>query len=446
MGTGLGHYIPIVFYLMAWIMCLVALFGRPLYTFYFLLPLLPYESFREHLLDFPLGGNMLTFLILSVVIGALLHGKRLPKSGIYTIWLIFGIYLYISMWYGALIGNAPLPLWINDKNFAMWKDYMLLPIVMVAAGLVVEDRKAVRTVIIITAITMLLIDKASIQNSILSRTMTHFDESKRDGGPLGFAGSNGLAAFLAQMAMFFWGFGQYLKTRKYKILCYILVGITIFATMYTFSRAAYITLVLITFLLGILKDRKLIILGAVFLFTWQALVPTAVTERVNMTTSPTGRLDGSSNERVELWTAAQDSILHSPVLGNGYATFQFGQHVDSLRDTHNWYIKVLVETGLVGFLIACALLWKMVALSWNIFRRSVDPLYQGLGLGLVLLIFSNLVLTFFGDRWTYLEINGMLWALLGVATRVYYLKEAEPSTEPATIEPEFVANPYLVMR
>jgi len=445
-GLGLTHYIPVVFYGIAWIMCLVALLGRPLITFYFLIPLLPYETFREHLLDFPLGGNMLSFLVFSVVIGALLHGKRLPRSGIYTIWAIFGIYLYFSMWYGAMVGTVPLPLWITDKNFAMWKDYMLLPIVMVAGGLVIEDRKSVRTLIIIAAITLLVIDKGALQSSILTRTMTHFDESKRDGGPLGFAGSNGLAAFLTQFAFFFWGFGQYLKRRKYKILCYTLVGITIFAAMYTFSRAAYIALVAITLLLGVLKDRKLIPAVVVFLFTWQTLVPTAVTERVTMTTS-SGQLDGSSNERVELWTAAEDSFLHSPVVGNGFATFAFGEHVDSLKDTHNWYVKVLVETGLIGLAIALALVWKILSLSWNLFRTSVDPLYKGLGLGLFLTICANLLLTFFGDRWTYLEINGLLWALLGAATRVYYLKEeTAPVEEVPQIASELVANPYLVMR
>src|SRR5215472_6462849 len=104
-GLGLTSYIPAILYGTAWIMCLVALLGRPLITFYFLIPLLPYETLREHFADFPLGGNILSFLVYSVVLGALLHGKRLPKSGIYTIWAFFGIYLYLSMWYGALVGT-----------------------------------------------------------------------------------------------------------------------------------------------------------------------------------------------------------------------------------------------------------------------------------------------------------------------------------------------------
>ena len=446
MGTGIGHYIPLISYLLCWVMCIVALTGRPQLTFFYSIPFIPYESMREHFLDYPLGGNMMSLLIYSVVLGALFHGKRLPKSGLYFVWLVFGIYCFLSMWYGALLGNAPLPLWLNDANFAGWKDYMLLPLVFVAGGLVIEDRKAVRTLVIMVAIALLAIDKASLQNS-LSRSFEHFDESKRDSGPLGFAGSNGLAAFLAQFSMFFWGFGQYLKSKKYKLICYGLTAITIFATMYTFSRAAYIALVVITFMLGVLKDRKLIVVVAVFMLTWQTIVPTAVTERVTMTKSANGQLEASANERVVLWTAAQDSILHNPILGTGFATFQFAEHVDSLKDTHNWYVKVLVETGIVGFIIAAILIVKMLTLSWNIFRHSTDPLYQGFGLGLLLALSANLVLTFFGDRWTYLEINGLLWAMFGAATRIYYLKDAteEPSAAPVR-EAQMHANPYLVMR
>ena len=72
----------------------------------------------------------------------------------------------------------------------------------------------------------------------MSRSWTNFDENKRDGGPLGY-GSNQTAAYLAQFAMFFWGAAQFLKRRKLKLLCYGLVALTIFATMYTFSRGAY---------------------------------------------------------------------------------------------------------------------------------------------------------------------------------------------------------------
>jgi hypothetical protein len=394
---------------------------------------------------FPIGGDVFSILIVAVIIGALLHGKRLPKSKLYLIWLVFGVYLYLSMWYGAMLGNAPIPIYFSQVTVSTWKSYMILPLVFVAAGLLVEDRKTVRNIIIIAAFSVLAIDRSALMDS-MSRSWSQFDESKRSGGPLDFAGSNGLAAFLAESSMFFWGFGQFLKRRKAKLLCYGLVGITLFATMYTFSRGAYITVLFCMLMLGILKDRKLILVALIFLLTWQALVPIAVTERVNMTTNSSGQLEASAEDRVELWTNAKAVILSDPILGTGYATYQLNTHTAGLRDTHNWYVKVMVETGLIGMILALALLQQLLSLAYRLFRKGSDPLYRGLGLGLFLMVCASIILNCFGDRWTYLEINGIFWVLAGASTRVIYLAQVVSPPEQTVADSRDQANHYLAYR
>ncbi len=426
MGTGIGHYIPLIAYLGFWVAIFISLFKNPLYGLYYMMPFIPYRTMRDHFLDWPLGGNVLTILALAVFVGALMRGKKIPKSKIPLIWLLFGIYMYFSMWMGAAITTAPAPLWLSDANFVGWKDYMLMPIIFVSAGMVIEDRKAIRIVIMLTAFSVLMIDRSSLMDS-LSRTWTTFDEDKRSGGPLAF-GSNQTAAFLSQFAMFFWGFLQFVKRRKLKLAGYFTVAATLLACMYCFSRAAYMAVVACTILLGIVKDRKLIILSAVFLFTWQVIVPTAVTQRVKMTHTEDGRLEASAQERVDLWTDAEQSIGHYPVFGTGFGTFQYSEHVDNLKDTHNWYVKVLVETGFVGFVFAIALLFQLFSLSIRLFRKARDPLFRGLGLGLLICLFSAVITNFFGDRWTYLEINGMLWVLIGAAIRAEQLTTQSTAT------------------
>jgi putative inorganic carbon (hco3(-)) transporter len=425
-------------------MCLVSLTGRPLLGLYYMIPFIPYRTLRDHFLDYPLGGNILTILVLAVILGALMQGKHLPKTKLYLLWLGFGFYLYLSMWLGAALGNAPAPLWITDLNFATWKDYMLIPLIFVATGLVIEDRKAVRTVVLITAVSLFFIDRSCLLES-MSRSWANFDENKRDGGPLGY-GSNQTAAYLAQFAMFFWGAGQFLKRRKMKLLCYGLVGITVFATMYTFSRGAYLAILFSVFVLGVLKDRKLLLIGAIFLVTWQAVVPTAVRQRVTMTQNANGKLEDSANERVKLWQAAEESILSDPIFGTGFATYQFTQHVDNLKDTHNWYVKVMVETGIIGLIIVMVMLEQMLALSYRLFKKAEDPLYRGLGLGLFLAICSCIIANFFGDRWTYLEITGPLWVLVGTALCAIHLPEEGPAKELTANESAAAVNPYLVYR
>lgn len=434
LGTGLGHYIPLIAYLGFWVMIIASLMGKPLYGLYYAMPFIPYRSMRDkfELLGYPLGTNMLTILVFAVIIGALLRGKHLPKSKLYLTWLIFAVYLYFSMWLGAGMGAAPSPLWLSDPNFVTWKDYLMLPLFFVAAGLVVEDRKTVRRIILLVGVSLALVDRASILDT-LSRSWASFDESKRDAGPLVY-GSNQLAAYLAQFGMFFWGFGKIMKRKKVKLLCYALVAATVFATMYTFSRAAYLALLFSVAVLAILKDRKLLLLLPLFLIFWKAIVPVAVTQRVEMTKGANGQLDQSAENRVILWENAKKSFYRSPLVGNGFATFEFGDHVDDLKDTHNWYVKVLVETGIVGGVIALVMLFQMFSSSYRLYKSGRDPLYTALGLGCFLAMCSCIIANCFGDRWTYLEINGLLWVLMATVARAQQLALAEPTAEAQTVE------------
>lgn len=429
MGTGIGHFIPLVAYLGFWVMCLVSLASRPLWGLYFLIPFLPYRSMRNHFLDYPLGTHMLLILVLAVIVGALVHGKRLPKSNLYIIWLVISVYLYFSMWLGAALGNAPAPLWLSDANLVVWKDYIVIPLVLVATALVVEDRKGVRTVILITAITILFIDRSCIlQNRMHS--WGSFDESKRDPGPL--MGVNTTAAYLAEFAMFMWGFLQFIKAKKYKLLGYGLVAMSLYATMYTFSREAYLAVLFSILVLGVVKDRKLLLILGIFLLTWQTVVPVAVKQRVTMTQDANGELDSSTQQRVELWKEAWTSFVHSPILGEGFATYRYSQHaVANLKDTHNWFVKVIVETGIVGLCLYLILLAQMLTLSIGLFRHGGDPLYRGLGLGILLTMCSLLVTNCFGDRWTYLEITGPLFVLVAAAVRASHLMGPKKVSEPA---------------
>jgi len=176
------------------------------------------------------------------------------------------------------------------------------------------------------------------------------------------------------------------------------------------------------------------------------VVPTAVRERVNMTKDSNGRLEASAQERVDLWENAERSILSSPIVGSGFATFQLGEHVDNLKDTHNWYVKVLVETGLIGLIIAALLLQQLIALSYRLFKHTSDPLYQGLGLGLLLATCSCMVSNCFGDRWTYVEITGLLWVLAGAAIRATHLALPESAVGSTEFETTSTIDERMAIR
>ena len=80
------------------------------------------------------------------------------------------------------------------------------------------------------------------------------------------------------------------------------------------------------------------------------------------------------------------------------------------------------------------------------FRQAEDPLYKGLGLGLFLAICCNLILNCFGDRWTYLEINGLLWVLVGAAARALQLSQTQETPALENVESVAAVNPYMAYR
>jgi len=236
---------------------------------------------------------------------------------------------------------------------------------------------------------------------------------------------------LALFVMFIWGRLQFISAKRFKLLGYGLVAITLYAIMYQFSRAGYLAVLVSMLVLGLLKDRKLLVILGVFFLTWQAIVPTAVRERVTMTENPYGQLDVSAEERVILLKESWDSFLQSPIVGNGFATFQYGQHVGNLKDTHDWFIKVMVETGVIGLIMYFFLFQQMLVVGYRLFRRGDDPMYRGLGLGLLLALCSSMVSNCFGDRWSYLEITGPLFVLVAAAVRAAQFTAEEPLSEPS---------------
>jgi putative inorganic carbon (HCO3(-)) transporter len=154
-----------------------------------------------------------------------------------------------------------------------------------------------------------------------------------------------------------------------------------------------------------------------------------------MTKDANGQLEASAQGRVELWQESWISFMKSPIVGDGFCSFSYGEHVVAdLKDTHNLYMKILVETGTIGFGIFLVLLQQMLAVGFRLFKRANDLFYRGLGLGLFVAVCSAIVANIFGDRWTVLEISGPLWVVVAAAVRANQFAGQEPLSEPSPLK------------
>lgn len=103
----------------------------------------------------------------------------------------------------------------------------------------------------------------------------------------------------------------------------------------------------------------------------------------------------SANSRIELWSDGFKAIKKSPVLGLGLTGFakQYGQlNTDPTLDTHNFphniFLNFWVETGLLGLISFCYLVWIYI---YKGFKNRADIFALGISLFLIAILFQGLV-------------------------------------------------------
>ena len=430
---GLEGYLGPLLYGLAVVLVVYSLFWRPIAGLYVLVPLLPLQTIRYRLQDYPLGGSVTGVILLAVAIGLLLKRRPILARTPWNITLLcFCVFTFISLCWGSLYLNAPLfkP---GDERFAEWREYMVMPGLLFLTAAAVENRRQILILVVLMCLGALALDK-SYWSTVSDRDFSQYSDDLRDPGAMGYAGVNGLAAFEAQFATFLLALAAYEKRHSFRSGYYALSVASILCLMFSLSRGGYAAIVVGLLFLGVLKQRKLLPVMLVFGLVWTSLVPKAVQQRVDMTyTAQDGGLDHSSETRISLWEDAMQVFESNPLFGTGMNTYEYMGRVGRYKDTHNYFVKVLVETGIVGLLfflfLICRFFWTGLVMHWS----AADPLLKGLGLGLAGWMLSAAVANLFGDRWSFLQVNGYMWVIAGLVARGW-IWQREGSEEPESDE------------
>lgn len=176
------------------------------------------------------------------------------------------------------------------------------------------------------------------------------------------------------------------------------IGQFIFTLMglLTFSRT-FIVLWLLLNLLSIfinIKNIKIFALGALILGTlfmidefvglnnprFQQLKAIVTNEKVDSD-------EINQNSRTETWARFYEYILDKPITGNGYGAFQ-GGGVHRLG-SHNSYLLVIGESGIIPFLIFTSLFFYLIYKGIILFKLAPNILMQAIGLSVFLLANHN---------------------------------------------------------
>ncbi len=145
-----------------------------------------------------------------------------------------------------------------------------------------------------------------------------------------------------------------------KLVTLGLTAIMLGCLVYTYSRGAYVGLILAFALFAVLRDRRFIILGVIGLLMLPFVLPASVINRF----ASIGNLnDTSSFYRISVWLGslklAQDYWLSG--IGLGLEPFKLVYPKYSLNaayahHSHNIYIQLMIETGIAGLLMFFAII------------------------------------------------------------------------------------------
>jgi putative inorganic carbon (HCO3(-)) transporter len=167
------------------------------------------------------------------------------------------------------------------------------------------------------------------------------------------------------------------SNKNARILHSILLIIAFIGMLFTFSRGAYLSLLLMLFAFGVLNFSKsklsrwillIVCLGTALAI----LIPNPFTERLS--TINIG--DISISKRFDAWRAAVHGFKERPLGGYGIGSLNAWEllrnsGVDGIHHIHNIVLEILVEGGLIAVIIYTVMTW-FVFIPNVLLHRSKD--------------------------------------------------------------------------
>ena len=216
-----------------------------------------------------------------------------------------------------------------------------------------------------------------------------------------FGSPNIMGDFMFLFAPMAAGLAYWVRDRRLKVLCWLVTFSMCFACLFTMSRGAWMAMAVVILIFALLVDRRLLALMCVALVC--ALFLPFVASRIGYLLTPEFAASTNNGGRGSRWIIAMSYLDMSPVFGFGLG--MFGGAVAMQHQIYKWisyfyvdnyYLKILVEMGWVGFtcfvLLLLALLFTGLRVLYRTGRgwkrkeqsrtRSLFPLCAGMFAGL----------------------------------------------------------------
>ncbi len=258
-----------------------------------------------------------------------------------------------------------------------------------------------------------------------------------DGGQERIVGTflhpNAFASYLLIVLIF--STAQFLEgmsfINKHFLGMFLLVTFLIF--LFTLSRGAWIVFILAMILMGSLRYRKLLGFLPPLLLIAVVALP-AVRDRILNIFEPSHYAAGRSawEWRLDTWEEIGPMVKEKPWLGHGLAMVEteFGIL------THNDYLRLLAEVGMLGLLAYLVLIISLWKRTWRDFRNIQDPMMKCFQLGLLAMIAAFIVRSFADNTLRNTVVMIYFWIFIALVRNMtlLYAKRSEAEEPKVKIE------------
>ena len=261
---------------------------------------------------------------------------------------------------------------------------------------------------------------------------------------------NTLGGFLVLMLAITLSLGVHIDSVKQKVALWILSGLSFYTLLFTQSRGSYgAFLAMYLSLIFLSKKRVFVVILLIAVVSAPLLLPEIVKKRVASTVTAeqllayekylkrTGGvapkkiggmvLDLSTSERIQSWQDGWKAFVKRPIFGYGVTGWQF---IDGQ------YMRVLVETGILGLFTFYILLVTVFRECWKSYQSVQDKFHKGICMGLIAGAIGMLFHCIAANTFIIVRIMEPFWFLVGIVIMCQVAEAAESSEKeqaPATI-------------
>jgi putative inorganic carbon (hco3(-)) transporter len=204
-----------------------------------------------------------------------------------------------------------------------------------------------------------------------------------------------------------------------RVLVAGVVGVGAVVLLLTYSRGSWVSLVVGVLVVGVLQARKLLVLVPAGLALVPVLAPSVLTRLSDLTQEETinGTPGNSFLWRVEHWGVVLRGARGHELLGLGPSSSDFLG--DEVLPPHNDFVRMYVETGVLGTTVYVALLVAAVVMALRALRALPDrTLGRGIAVGAVACTAAFIVGSVGGNLISGVVVLLYLFAFLALASNL----------------------------